>query len=94
MKYDKPSAFPTDFLWGASTSAYQVEGGWDADGKGPSVIDAKDHFPEGTTDYTVAPDHNTPVTEDVELVAELGLTAYRFSIAWTRNQPTGTGEIN
>ena len=94
MKYSNPKPFPADFLWGASTSAYQVEGGWDADGKGPSVIDARTHYPEGTTDYKVASDHYHRWAEDVELFAELGLKAYRFSIAWTRIQPTGTGEVN
>ena len=94
MKYENPAPFPADFLWGASTSAYQVEGGWDADGKGMSVIDAKTHFPEGTTDYKVASDHYHRFEEDVKLFAELGLKAYRFSIAWTRIQPTGTGGVN
>lgn len=94
MKYTNLEPFPADFLWGASTSAYQVEGGWDADGKGPSVIDARTHFPEGTTDFTVASDHYHRFAEDVALFAELGLKAYRFSIAWTRIQPTGTGEVN
>lgn len=94
MKYTQLQPFPSDFLWGASTSAYQVEGGWDADGKGPSVIDARTHFPEGTTDYTVASDHYHRYAEDVELFAELGLKAYRFSVAWTRIQPAGTGPVN
>lgn len=94
MHYQQLESFPSDFLWGASTSAYQVEGGWDADGKGPSVIDARTHFPEGTTDYTVASDHYHRYAEDVELFAELGLKAYRFSVAWTRIQPSGTGPVN
>ena len=94
MHYQHPKPFPADFLWGASTSAYQVEGGWDADGKGLSIVDARTHFPEGTTDYKVASDHYHRFAEDVALFAELGLKAYRFSIAWTRIQPNGTGEVN
>jgi len=57
MKYRELKPFPKDFLWGASTSAYQVEGAWNEGGKGPSVIDARTHYPEGTTDFTVASDH-------------------------------------
>lgn len=94
MRYETLTPFPADFLWGGSTSAYQVEGGWDADGKGPSVIDIRTSFPEGTTDYTVASDHYHRFEEDVALFAELGLKAYRFSIAWTRIFPAGTGEVN
>ncbi|MER5435830.1 glycoside hydrolase family 1 protein [Streptomyces sp. NPDC002588] len=82
------------FLWGASTSAYQVEGGWDADGKGPSVQDARTNIPEGTTDFRVAGDHYHRYQEDVALFAELGLKAYRFSIAWTRVVPDGDGPEN
>lgn len=85
--------FPRDFLWGASTSAYQVEGAWNEDGKGPSVIDMKKH-PEGTSDFKVASDHYHRYKEDIALFAEMGLKAYRFSIAWTRIYPNGTGEIN
>ena len=62
--------FPPGFLWGASTSAYQVEGGWDADGKGPSVIDARTELPAGTADVTVAADHYHRLEEDVALFAE------------------------
>ena len=94
MDYRHLVDVPADFLWGASTSAYQVEGGWDVDGKGPSVIDVRTHFPAGTTDYKVASDHYYRFEADVELFAELGLKAYRFSIAWTRILPTGTGEVN
>lgn len=86
--------FPDGFLWGASTSGYQVEGGWDADGKGPSVVDARTQFPAGTADYTVASDHYHHLEEDVALFAELGLTAYRFSVQWSRVIPDGDGAVN
>lgn len=94
MRYSSTVAFPEDFLWGASTSAYQVEGAALEDGKGPSVIDARTSFPEGTTDYRVASDHYHRFREDVALFAELGLKAYRFSIAWSRVIPDGDGEVN
>ncbi|SEM26627.1 glycoside hydrolase family 1 protein [Streptacidiphilus jiangxiensis] len=94
MQHRQLAPFSPDFLWGASTSAYQVEGAWDADGKGRSVQDARTNFPEGTTDYRVAADHYHRFAEDVELFAELGLTAYRFSVAWTRIVPDGDGEVN
>ncbi|QEH61970.1 6-phospho-beta-glucosidase [Spiroplasma chinense] len=83
-----------DFLWGASTSAYQFEGAWDTDGKGKSVQDIKKSFPEGVTDFKVSSDHYNHWKEDVALMAELGLKAYRFSIAWTRIIPNGVGEVN
>jgi 6-phospho-beta-glucosidase len=87
------NGFPNDFFWGGSTSAYQVEGAWDEDGKGPSVIDMG-RVVEGTTDFKVASDHYHRYKEDIALFAELGLKAYRFSIAWTRIFPSGEGEIN
>ncbi|SKA74082.1 6-phospho-beta-glucosidase [Clostridium sp. USBA 49] len=93
MNYKKLKNFPKNFLWGASTSAYQVEGAWNEDGKGLSVIDVKEN-PEGTSDYKVAADHYHRYKEDIALMAEMGLKAYRFSIAWTRIYPNGTGEIN
>jgi 6-phospho-beta-glucosidase len=80
--------FPKDFLWGASTSAYQVEGAWADDGKGPSVQDVKE-IPAGTTDFKVAADHYHKYEEDVKLFKELGLKAYRFSISWSRVMPNG-----
>ena len=82
------SKFPKDFLWGASTSAYQVEGGWNADGKEPSVQDVKE-IPEGTTDFKDAVDHYHRYEEDVKLFKELGMKAYRFSISWSRVMPNG-----
>ena len=94
MHYEQLLPFPDGFLWGASTSAYQVEGAWNEDGKGPSVIDTHMHRPDGVADFTVATDHYHRYAEDVALFAELGLRAYRFSIAWTRIVPDGDGEIN
>lgn len=87
------SSFKKDFLWGASTSAYQVEGAYNEDGKGLSVQDVK-VIPEGTSDFKVCSDHYHHFKEDVKLFAELGLNVYRFSIAWTRILPNGTGEVN
>lgn len=77
-----------DFLWGASSSAYQVEGAWNEDGKEPSIQDVRT-VPEGTTDFKVAADHYHRWEEDVALFAELGLKAYRFSISWSRVMPKG-----
>ncbi|MGG0459081.1 glycoside hydrolase family 1 protein [Bacillus mycoides] len=87
------SSFKKDFLWGASTSAYQVEGAYNEDGKGLSVQDVK-VIPEGTSDFKVCSDHYHHFKEDVKLFSELGLKVYRFSIAWTRILPNGTGEVN
>ncbi|RAS77244.1 glycoside hydrolase family 1 protein [Priestia endophytica] len=94
MKHKNLKPFSNNFLWGASTSAYQVEGAWNEDGKGPSVMDMREEFPEGTTDFKVASDHYHHYKEDVSLMAEMGFKAYRFSIAWTRIIPNGTGEVN
>ncbi|MGJ0184353.1 glycoside hydrolase family 1 protein [Corynebacterium glyciniphilum] len=94
MQYSQVSPFPSDFLWGASTSAYQVEGGWDADGKGPSVMDVRERHSDDIADFTVAADHYHHYREDVALFAELGLTAYRFSVSWSRVLPDGDGEPN
>ena len=80
-------------MWGASTSAYQVEGAWDEDGKSPSIIDQYEH-PKEYADFKVASDHYHRYKEDIRLFAELGLKAYRFSIAWTRILPMGTGSVN
>ena len=93
MYYSKTKNFPENFLWGASTSAYQVEGAYNEDGKGLSVQDTKDVVP-GTTDFKVASDHYHRYKEDIKLFAEMGFKAYRFSIAWTRIIPDGDGEVN
>jgi beta-glucosidase len=89
--------FPEGFLWGAATSAYQVEGAWDADGKGESVWDRYAHaggrVARGETG-DAACDHYRRMPEDVAMMRELGLGAYRFSISWARVMPAGTGRLN
>jgi len=85
--------FRSDFLWGASTSAYQVEGAYDEDNKGKSVQDMNAVIP-GTTDFKVAADHYHHYKEDIALMGEMGFKTYRFSIAWTRIIPDGDGEVN
>ena len=92
-----PTRFPEGFLWGASTSAYQIEGSPLADGAGPSIWQRFVHSPGLTPSGDtgdVACDHYRRYTEDVRLMADLGLTAYRFSIAWGRVQPSGRGRVN
>ncbi|HEJ7885851.1 TPA: beta-glucosidase [Serratia liquefaciens] len=91
------SVFPKDFLWGAATASYQVEGGYDADGKGLSNWDLFSHLPGTTyqgTNGDVAVDHYHRFREDVALMAELGMQTYRFSISWPRLLPQGRGEVN
>ncbi len=93
MLHKKLKPFPQDFLWGASTSAYQVEGANLSDGKGPSVQDVK-VVPEGTSDLTVCADHYHKYKEDIALMAEMGFKTYRFSISWSRILPNGIGDVN
>src|SRR5579875_41718 len=90
-------AFPADFLWGAATAAYQIEGAAREDGRGLSIWDWFSAVPEkvlGGDNGDVATDHYHRMPEDVALMAELGLNAYRFSVAWPRILPQGTGDIN
>lgn len=90
-------SFPKDFVWGCAASAYQVEGAWNEDGKGASIWDTFAHTPGKTANGEtgdVAVDHYHRYQEDVALMKELGLDAYRFSIAWTRILPQGTGTVN
>ena len=89
--------FPDGFLWGAATSAYQIEGAVHQDGRGPSIWDTQCHHTDLVRDgHTgdVAADHYNRWADDVELMADLGLRAYRFSVAWPRIQPTGSGPVN
>ena len=85
--------FPENFFWGASSSAYQVEGAALEDGKGPSCQDVKE-IPEGTSDLSVSVDHYHRYKEDIALMAEMGFKSYRFSISWSRILPDGTGAVN
>ncbi|HEX4633287.1 MAG TPA: GH1 family beta-glucosidase [Gemmatimonadales bacterium] len=92
-----PPRFPEDFLWGAATSAYQVEGSPLADGAGPSIWHRFSHSPgltAGGETGDVACDHYRRWSEDVALMAELGLNAYRFSLSWSRILPDGRGRVN
>jgi beta-glucosidase len=94
---DGLTGFPPDFLWAAATAAYQIEGAASADGRRPSVWDTFSHEPGRISDGStgdVACDHYHRWPEDVGLMSDLGLTGYRFSVAWPRIQPSGTGAAN
>lgn len=87
-------AFPAGFLWGAATSAFQIEGADSADGKGDSIWDVFCRKPgaiEGGDTAARACDHHRLWASDLDLARDLGFSAYRFSTAWTRVQPTGRG---
>ena len=89
--------FPKNFLWGAATAAYQIEGAWNEDGKGESIWDRFSHTPgkiEDNSTGDVACDHYHRYQDDMALMRHLGLKAYRFSTAWTRVLPAGRGRIN
>ncbi|HXX14960.1 MAG TPA: family 1 glycosylhydrolase [Candidatus Eremiobacteraceae bacterium] len=89
--------FPDGFLWGAATAAYQVEGAWNADGKGESIWDKFTHTVgkvKGGTTGDVACDEYHLYPQDMALAKRLNLKTYRFSISWPRIQPTGTGAPN
>jgi len=96
------SDFGDDFTWGVATAAYQIEGAWDADGKGPSIWDEFTHgrgpfgMPRIKDRATgdLATDSYHRYEEDIALVASMGFGAYRFSISWPRVLPDGTGAVN
>src|SRR5882757_9823389 len=90
-------AFPADFRWGTATSSYQIEGAVNEDGRGPSIWDRFAHTPGKITDNgtgDVADDHFHRYKDDVQLMKALGTKTYRFSIAWPRVFPEGSGTPN
>lgn len=89
--------FPQDFVWGAATASYQIEGAWNEDGKGESIWDRFSHTPGKVQDGDtgdIACDHYHHWEEDLDAIKKLGLKAYRFSVAWPRILPNGRGIIN
>ena len=88
--------FPPDFLWGAATAAFQIEGATTVDGRGASIWDTFAATPgnvlAGDTGDPAC-DHYRRYSSDVDLMSSLGLAAYRFSVAWPRIQPTGSGAV-
>jgi beta-glucosidase len=88
--------FPKDFVWGTASSSFQIEGASDVDGRGPSIWDTFCATPGKIADKTdgrIACDHYHLYEHDLDLMKELGVSAYRFSIAWPRIIPTGTGRV-
>lgn len=95
MKIKDLKNFPDDFMWGASTSAYQVEGAYDLDGRSLTMQDMHSWFDKTKySDFKVASDHYNRYEEDIDLFAELGLKSYRMSIPWSRIIPDGVGKVN
>ena len=89
--------FPSNFVWGVATSAFQIEGAARSDGKGPSIWDEFCRVPGAIADGgngDVACDHYHRLEADLDLIADLGVKAYRFSISWPRVQPAGSGPVN
>ncbi len=89
--------FPANFVWGAATASYQIEGAWDEDGKGPSIWDTFSHTPDKVQDGDTgdtAVDHYHRWQDDIQVMKAVGLKAYRLSISWPRVLPDGEGHVN
>src|ERR1700683_2455846 len=89
--------FPDGFLWGMATASYQVEGAWNEDGKGESIWDRFTHQPghiRGAATGDVACNHYHLYPQDIEILRQLHMKSFRFSIAWPRIQPSGRGSVN
>ena len=89
--------FPPGFVWGTATAAYQIEGASQDDGAGPSIWDRFSHTPGLMTNGDtgdIACDHYHRYPEDIAIMRDLGMQAYRFSISWSRVLPEGTGRVN
>lgn len=92
-----PLSFPAGFVWGAATASYQIEGAWNEGGKGESIWDRFSHTPGKVRDGDtgdIACDHYHRFAEDIKLMRDLGVKAYRFSVSWPRVIPNGAGPIN
>mgnify|MGYP001254015728 FL=1 len=93
----KKEDFPPDFLWGVATASYQIEGAYNEDGKGESIWDRFAHTPGTIADGStgdVACDHYHRCKEDIELMKELNINSYRFSVSWPRIFPCGRDNVN
>jgi len=89
--------FPNEFIWGVATAAFQIEGGGQSDGKGPSIWDRFCEQPGAIADKSnglIACNHYNHWRDDVQMISDLGVNAYRLSISWPRVQPAGQGEWN
>jgi beta-glucosidase len=89
--------FPKDFIWGVATSAFQIEGALDVDGRGPTIWDVFENDPKHIIDHStaaIAADSYRRYKDDVALLKGANLGAYRFSISWSRVMPTGDGQVN
>ncbi|HEX2954761.1 MAG TPA: GH1 family beta-glucosidase [Bacillota bacterium] len=94
---NQPMRFPKGFFWGTATSAYQIEGAWNSDGRGESIWDRFSHKAGNIADGRngdIACDHYHRWQEDLQIMKELGTNAYRFSLAWPRILPEGRGTVN
>src|SRR3712207_4772638 len=91
------SHFPNNFVWGVATAAYQIEGAVNEDGRAPSIWDTFSNTPGKTINGDtgdIACDHYHRWQDDVQLMRDLGVRAYRFSVAWPRIVPYGSGKVN